>query len=232
MLSADGIVSLRSVRFFVLVIIFIAISALVASGATTEFDESVTEAVVEASGNPAADAVVTVVTTSADLFPIYFSPMIIFSFILILRRKTRRIGAILLLILALSTFAYTQVKGVVDRERPPYEFKPNIGFDYEPERDVLSRFASSFPSGHATRSAAFALVVGYMLRNRSVGGVNAGMLMWAFPASIAFTRLYMGAHYPTDVIAGVLLGLIVANALGRILKFERPANIDRQESSR
>ncbi len=222
MLSArNTVVSLRSVRFVVLVIIFVAVSVLVASGATAEFDRSVSDAIFGAGGNPAADTAMIVVTTSADLFPIYFSPMIIFSFILLIRKRTRRIGAILLLILAVSAFATAQIKGIVDRERPPHEFQPNIGFEYKPEQDVISRFASSFPSGHAVRSAAFALVVGYMLRNRNVGGISAGMLMWAFPAAIAFSRIYIGAHYPTDVIGGVLLGMIVANVLGRVLRFER-----------
>jgi len=221
MLSArNAVVNLRSGRFALLVIIFVAISALVASGATAGFDEGSIDAIVRTSGNPAMDMAMIVVTTSADLFPIYFSPIIIFSFILIIKRRTRRIGSILLLIIAISAMATAQIKGVVDRDRPPYEFKPNVGFDYKPEQDVISRFASSFPSGHATRSAAFALVVSYMIRNRSIAGVPAGILMWAFPASVAFSRIYIGTHYPTDVIAGIVLGMIIANAMGRILKFE------------
>ena len=220
--TRNAVVGLRSGRFVLLIVIFIIISTLVASGITADFDDSSIDAVVRASGNPAMDTAMIVVTTSADLFPIYFSPMIIFSFILIIRRRTRRIGAILLLIIAISALANTQMKGIVDRDRPPYEFKPDIGFDYKPEQDVISRFASSFPSGHATRSAAFALVVSYMIRNRSIAGFPAGMLMWAFPTSVAFSRIYIGAHYPTDVIAGIVLGMIIANATGRILKFEAP----------
>lgn len=221
MLSArNAVVNLRSGRFALLVIIFVAISALVASGVTAGFDEGSIDAIVRTSGNPAMDMAMIVITTSADLFPIYFSPIIIFSFILIIKRRTRRIGSILLLIIAISALATAQIKGIVDRDRPPYEFKPNVGFDYKPEQDVISRFASSFPSGHAVRSAAFALVVSYIIRNRSIAGVPAGILMWAFPASVAFSRIYIGTHYPMDVIAGIVLGMIIANAMGRILKFE------------
>ncbi|MFY3739875.1 MAG: undecaprenyl-diphosphatase [Candidatus Nitrosomirales archaeon] len=215
----NAVVDLRSATFVSLIIIFIAISALVASGVTSSFDSSVTDSIVRASGNPAMDTAMIVVSESASLFP---SPMFIFALILIIRKKTRRVGAILLLVLAISTAAYVTIKRIVDRDRPPYDFKPNIGLDYVPEQDVISELASSFPSGHATRSAAFALVVSYMVRNRSVAGVPAGMLMWIIPVSVGFSRIYMGAHYPTDVIGGIVLGLIVANVMGKVLKFEAP----------
>jgi undecaprenyl-diphosphatase len=222
MLSArNAVIGLRSGWFVLLIIIFITISVAVASGAVRGFDGSVSQAVVGSGGSPAMDMIMIAITTSADLFPIYFSPMIIFSFILLIKKRTRRIGAILLLTITISTLVSTQMKAAVDRERPPYDFKPNVGFEYKPEGDVISRLASSFPSGHATRSAAFALIVSYMIRNRSVAGIPAGMLMWIFPVGVGFSRIYIGAHYPTDVIAGIILGVIVANVMGRILKFTK-----------
>jgi undecaprenyl-diphosphatase len=215
----NAVVDLRSATFVSLIIIFVAVSVLVATGVTGTFDASVTDSIVRTSGNPVADGAMIVVSESASIFP---SPMFIFALILIVKKKTRRIGAILLLVLAVSTAAYASVKRIVDRDRPPYDFKPNIGLDYVPEQDVISQLASSFPSGHATRSAAFALVVSYMVRNRSVGGIPAGMLMWIIPVSVGFSRMYVGAHYPTDVIAGIALGLIIANVMGKVLKFEAP----------
>jgi len=218
--TRNAVVNIRSIRFVLLIAIFIAISALVQSGATVTFDESAIAAIANARNTP-MDATMIVITTSSDLFPVYFSPMIIFSFLLLIRKKTRRVGSILLLAIALSTLMTTYVKEFVDRERPvAYEFQPDLGFDYKPEQDVISRFTSSFPSGHATRSAAFALIVSFIIRNRTVVGIPAGMLMWIFPVAVAFSRVYIGAHYPTDVIAGIVFGMIVANALSRILKLE------------
>ena len=215
----NAVVNIRSAKFLLLIAIFITIATLVESGVFAAFDQSIIVKIADAR-NTVTDAVIIAITTSADLFPIYFSPLIIFSLILIIKKKTRRIGSILLLVLTLTTITTTYVKDLVDRERPTYEFKPEIGFDYKPEQDVISRFASSFPSGHASRSAAFALIVSFMIRNRNVLGIPAGMLMWIFPIAVAFSRVYIGAHYPTDVIAGVVLGLIVANAVSRILKLE------------
>lgn len=60
-----------------------------------------------------------------------------------------------------------------------------------------------FPSDHAT--ACGALAVGILLASRRLGAVAAliGLL-------VAFARVYVGVHYPGDVLAGLLLGAVVA----------------------
>ena len=67
----------------------------------------------------------------------------------------------------------------------------------------------SFPSDHAT--AAGAVAVGLVLTNRR-WGIFAGVLA----VVMAFTRVYVGAHYPADVLAGLALGGAVA-AAGAVL---------------
>jgi undecaprenyl-diphosphatase len=61
---------------------------------------------------------------------------------------------------------------------------------------------SSFPSAHT--AAAFAAA--WMLSELFPGGRVA---FWALAALIAFSRVYVGAHYPLDVVAGALLGVAV-----------------------
>jgi undecaprenyl-diphosphatase len=213
-------VNIRSPKFVLIAVAFVVIGVMVQFGVTDAAEDSIMTTVA-AARNPVADVAMIVITTSSDLFPIYFSPIIIFALILIIKKKTRRVGAILLLTLAVATLVTAYVKDIVDRERPTsYEFKPDIGFGYEPQQDVVARSASSFPSGHATRSGAFALIVSFLIRNRTLGGIPAGMLMWIYPALVAFSRMYIGVHYPTDVIAGVLLGILVSNVLSRVLKLE------------
>jgi len=87
------------------------------------------------------------------------------------------------------------VKVLVDRPRP------------QVARVTVS--GQSFPSGHATESAAFygvlmalavMLPVGCAARRAAVGGCGAVMV------AVAYSRLALGVHFPSDVIAGLVLG--------------------------
>jgi len=63
--------------------------------------------------------------------------------------------------------------------------------------------SSSFPSGHATMSFACAAVL-------SVLAPKAAPAFVALAAAIAYSRLYVGVHWPLDVAAGAALGVLIA----------------------
>jgi undecaprenyl-diphosphatase len=101
----------------------------------------------------------------------------------------------------------TLLKALVDRQRP---------YEVIPEADPLLRWdvAGSFPSGHAATSVAGAVVLAYLLGR-----------WWPWlgllAAAVAFSRVYVGVHYPLDVLAGAALGAgvgLVAIALVRRLR--------------
>jgi membrane-associated phospholipid phosphatase len=69
---------------------------------------------------------------------------------------------------------------------------------------------SSFPSGHAATSFACALVLARFAPRLTIP-------LFILAALIAFSRVYVGVHYPFDVLAGTALGLAVATALPRLL---------------
>jgi len=88
------------------------------------------------------------------------------------------------------------LKPLVHRPRPSAEIAT---FWPGPERPATY----SFPSGHAATSAAGAAMLAF-----AWPGAGAGL--WALAIGISCSRLYLGAHYPSDVLAGLLLGWAVA----------------------
>lgn len=89
----------------------------------------------------------------------------------------------------LALLANTAIKQVVRRPRP----------DLGPELPPLSRTISSlsYPSAHAATSIAGACALG------------GGAALYGAAGTMAATRLYLGVHYPSDVVAGALLGWAV-----------------------
>ena len=84
------------------------------------------------------------------------------------------------------------VKGIVG-ERRPHGYDPLVPLPH----------SSSFPSGHAATSFACATVLSALVP----GGAPAFV---ALAAAIAYSRLYLGVHWPGDVVAGAALGVATA----------------------
>ena len=112
-------------------------------------------------------------------------------------------GSVWAALAALAALGIGQlIGGAVDRARP-YETIANVHLLVDKTTDF------SFPSDHAT--VAGAVAVGLLLTNR-----RWGIIASALAILMAFTRIYVGAHYPADVAAGLALGAAVA-AAGRIV---------------
>ncbi len=68
----------------------------------------------------------------------------------------------------------------------------------------------SFPSGHTMASFAAATVLWHWNR-------KAGLATYLLAGMIAFSRLYLFVHFPSDVLAGALLGCLVGIAAVRLV---------------
>jgi undecaprenyl-diphosphatase len=69
-----------------------------------------------------------------------------------------------------------------------------------------------FVSGHASNAFALAVFTGLFMQNRYFW---AGMLFWA--ALVGYSRIYLGVHFPGDIIGGAMLGSLLAYGLYRIM---------------
>ncbi len=123
-----------------------------------------------------------------------------------LRREAgRRIALAGLVALAIGFVSSAVIKEITMRPRP---------FAVLPDVRVLVGAPHSYalPSGHTT--SAFGAASGVLLAaKRFLGRVPVwGWGMLALAAAIAYSRLYVGVHWPTDVAAGIVLGMASGRA--------------------
>lgn len=132
---------------------------------------------------------------------------IIAALVLLCFAKTRKAGAGCALALIFSLIVNNLIlKNLVNRTRP---------FDAIPELSVLitKPTDASFPSGHTGSSIAVGLVILLMLPRKY--GIPAMVLA----VLISLSRLYVGVHYPTDVLGGAVSGIFCGLLAFAIIRF-------------
>ena len=125
--------------------------------------------------------------------------------------KTRKtgLGMAIAMVIGLLVCNVT-LKPLVGRIRP-YDLQAELGITIQLLGERMHDF--SFPSGHTIASFEAAVV---LLKNSKKMGIPAMILA----VLIAFSRLYLYVHYPTDVIVSVILGTLFAfigNALAGLI---------------
>lgn len=118
--------------------------------------------------------------------------------------KTRKAGVLVLLAIVLGYLINNfMLKDLIERPRPWIDISA-----LEPL--IYASNPNSFPSGHTC--IAFA-VSGIICRMQSKGWALASI---AAAILMGFSRLYVGVHYPTDVIAGAIVGIICSQIIWHI----------------
>ena len=121
--------------------------------------------------------------------------------LLLLLKKHRKTGLAMSLALAIGLVVCNMtLKPLVGRIRP-YDYQAELGITIDLLVHGLHDF--SFPSGHTIASIEAATAI--LINNKKMG-IPAMILALL----IAFSRLYLYVHYPTDVIVSIILGVAIA----------------------
>jgi undecaprenyl-diphosphatase len=124
--------------------------------------------------------------------------------LVIMDRGRLRAAGVVAVALALS-FVMTDlvIKPIVARSRP---------FEASVATRVIDRrpLTYSFPSGHAASSVAAAITLSQLWPAGRV-------VLWSLATLVAMSRIYVGVHYPLDVLGGALLGLACAWVANRVM---------------
>ena len=140
-------------------------------------------------------------------------------YVLLFRPKRDRIIVVSVIAVILLTDGTSQLlKDLFQRTRP-----------FHPLRDTTRLVSFSFPSNHASNMFALATFLSY---NYS----RAGLLCFPAAALVGYSRIYVGSHYPFDVLGGalwgVLIGLLGAAAVQRLMRIARVQHASRSRGKK
>ena len=169
---------------------------LLTPSATGSLDEVLFRALNLAGTNATLDLVMVLITTLGGTYI-----LALFAIPLWLRGQ-REATFDFILILVLTVVVTTAIKYLVDRSRPcvdsAFGAQTLPGYRCETEPDP------SFPSGHASRAFALAGLVALRFRWRAGGAAM------AFATLVGVSRVYMGLHWPSDILGGAFVGIGIA----------------------
>lgn len=198
------------IGFLCVVGVFASIADEVHEGDTQVYDRSVLTLLRSDVATPLLDSVMLVVTDFGGVTAV--SLLTAALAVVMWKKRMFSRAAVLLLTMTGIAAAVTMLKLIFARERPS-----NVG-------EIVQETSFSFPSGHSMGSMGLAVIV-VLLLWKTKWRVPALTLGIIYVLLIGFSRLYLGVHYPTDVLAGWLLGAGWASAVFAIFHFNRRFNI-------
>ena len=146
--------------------------------------------------NPIFDFIMPIITNQNFLV---ISGLILIGYLAYYGEKRGKITIAVLLIAAgfSDAICFQIIKPWVGRIRPSHEF-------YEYINLLVSKGGKySFPSNHAANSFVFATVLSYFYDKNRIS-------LYILASTIAFSRVYVGVHYPLDIIFGSIIGYIIS----------------------
>jgi len=149
--------------------------------------------------NPIMDKIMTTITSIGNAGFIW----IVIALILIIIPKYREVGIMTACALILNAILGEVIlKNIVERSRP---------FNILDDIILLIKTPTSFsfPSGHTASSFAAVGIIGVMIKKYKWYALSLAIL-------IAFSRIYLFVHYPTDIIGGIILGIFSSRIILKV----------------
>ncbi len=199
----------------VLSVLFVRLAREVVENEFAHFDQTVILNI-HAKASPAQTDVMRVVTDFGSPYLIILAllSLVIGGFVVWQSRRYERAGVLVAVIDVIApTFTAGSalvllelVKAIVNRPRPCSA--PGVPCFFHP---LVAETGPSFPSGHVMGAVAFYGMVAYLLLRspqlHMLVKLGIALLTVILVGAIAYSRIYLGVHFPTDVIGSFLLGL-------------------------
>ena len=136
--------------------------------------------------HPTLDPIMIFLSSAGD----YIAWLLIFAALYLWKGK--RVAISYAFVIFMSTLTVFALKSLFEVPRP------------EDIRFVIEAHGYSMPSGHTSRSFASAMFLHPLVNNGKFR-----LLIWVLAALVSLSRIFVGVHYPSDILAGALVGCII-----------------------
>lgn len=140
------------------------------------------------------------------------------------RSTTKSLVAIIAIVVLCDQTTSGLIKPMVERLRPSNTDNP-----ISPMVHIVNNYRGGrygFPSSHAANAWGMVFFAMYLARNRKL---NLFLLAWAIV--MAYSRAYMGVHYPGDILVGIFFGALYATLCYYLLAYIDPLGIEQWKTT-
>jgi len=155
--------------------------------------------ITQGSSNPVLDLLMPWVTRFGSGWLYFFVGV---ALVLFLRKKKKIIGFLLLAGVSASYYFVAILKDLIARPRPSLVLE-NVN-------TLITAKHFTFPSGHTSMVFMAAFIIAAYFKW--------GFLLYPVAIAVAFSRVYIGVHYPSDVIVGGIIGLFLGYVIIKVAK--------------
>lgn len=156
----------------------------------TALDLSILDLIHNTLSNPVMDFIMTCLTYSAEYGIFVF---VLFAVMMCIKKMRKTGFAVAVSAIGVMLFGELLIKHIVCRPRP---FAVNGAIDLI----IKAPSGFSFPSSHA--ATCFAVATAIFLFHKRLG-----IIAYIYAALVAFSRMYLYVHYPSDIVGGTALGI-------------------------
>jgi len=185
----------KNIIIIVLSLLFIVLCILVKLDLLSNIDESVYKFITSNMNNTTTNIYKVITFFGSTIFMVGLCVLLLVLFIII---KKNIYGYIISGTLIFSTIMNNVIKVIIRRERPIYM--------------IVRETTFSFPSGHTMASVSMYGILIYLINKSNMNKklkIILSIILGMIPLMVATSRIYLGAHYFSDILGAIMLATIV-----------------------